>query len=243
MAAGNAQADEAAWACRLSRKRPVNPVQWYTSGGGRRNYAGHILICRPRSSPVRRRPLPSSGASPACSRMRHAHRRPSQNGSRTGGTVSWEFDEVSQRAAPRRQGHQMRGRSCWQEQGPMTGKSSPSWATASTMHRCSPVRTSASPWAPLGSDAAIEAADVVLMDDDPRQDRPGHAGSPASVCASSTRTPWFAHRQSRPWAACSWARWVSPTCGWRSSPMWASWSWQCSTPSDACALKTINRMQ
>lgn len=35
------------------------------------------------------------------------------------------------------------------------------------MHLCFPVLTSESLWELLGSDAAIEAADVVLMDDDP----------------------------------------------------------------------------
>ena len=35
------------------------------------------------------------------------------------------------------------------------------------MHRCFPVLISELPWALLGSDAAIEAADIVLMDDDP----------------------------------------------------------------------------
>lgn len=38
---------------------------------------------------------------------------------------------------------------------------------ASTTRQCCAVQTSASPWARMGSDAAIEAADIVLMDDDP----------------------------------------------------------------------------
>ena len=43
----------------------------------------------------------------------------------------------------------------------------------------------------MGSDAAIEAADVVLMDDDPLQRSPKQSKSPASALASSIRTSWW----------------------------------------------------
>ncbi len=42
----------------------------------------------------------------------------------------------------------------------------------------------------MGSDAAIEAADVVLMDDDPLQS-PKQSKSPASALASFIRTSWW----------------------------------------------------
>ena len=70
----------------------------------------------------------------------------------------------------------------------------------------------------MGSDAAIEAADVVLMDDDPRK-----IAKAIKISRKCLRIVY--------WAVCCGALWVSPICGWRSSPMWASWSWQCSTPS------------
>ena len=40
----------------------------------------------------------------------------------------------------------------------------------------------------MGSDAAIEAADVVLMDDDPMQDCQGHPDLPQVPAALCTRT-------------------------------------------------------
>ena len=60
-------------------------------------------------------------------------------------------------------------------------RSWPSWGTASTTRRCSPGPTSASPWAALGSDAAIEAADVVLMDDKPSKIAEAIRDRPAST--------------------------------------------------------------
>ena len=45
----------------------------------------------------------------------------------------------------------------------------------------------------LGSDAAIEAADIVLMDDKPSKLAAGHAHRPQDPVASSVRTsssPW-----------------------------------------------------
>ena len=44
----------------------------------------------------------------------------------------------------------------------------------------------------LGSDAAIEAADVVLMDDQPSKIAAGHRPWPGRPCASSTQNIVFA---------------------------------------------------
>ena len=81
----------------------------------------------------------------------------------------------------------------------------------------------------LGSDAAIEAADVVLMDDDPAKIAP---------CASCTRTSCSRWRSSLP--ACCWVPSVWPACGQPSLPTWASWSLPCSTPPAPCTPKILS---
>ena len=69
----------------------------------------------------------------------------------------------------------------------------------------------------MGSDAAIEAADVVLMDDDPLKIAKA-IGSPACASASSIRTSPLPCWSSSP--AWPWGPWASPICGWPSLPMW-----------------------
>ena len=78
----------------------------------------------------------------------------------------------------------------------------------------------------LGSDAAIEAADVVLMDDDPlkiakaiRISRKCIRALPAARYASCTRTSCLHWPSSLP--ALCWARSAWPACGPPSLPMWA----------------------
>ncbi len=69
----------------------------------------------------------------------------------------------------------------------------------------------------MGSDAAIEAADVVLMDDDPLK-----IAKAIRISRKCLRIVYqniiFAIGIKLIWC---WGRWVSRTCGWRSSPMWA----------------------
>ena len=73
----------------------------------------------------------------------------------------------------------------------------------------------------LGSDAAIEAADIVLMDDDPLK-----ISKAIRISRKCIRIVYennlFCHRhQAR--SACYSAHLVSPTCGWQSLPMSVSW--------------------
>ena len=71
----------------------------------------------------------------------------------------------------------------------------------------------------LGSDAAIEAADVVLMDDDPAKIALAMPHCPPPRYASCTRTSCLHWPSSLP--ALCWARSAWPACGPPSSPMWA----------------------
>ena len=83
----------------------------------------------------------------------------------------------------------------------------------------------------MGSDAAIEAADIVLMDDDPLK-----IAKAIKISRKTLRTfirTSFSPSASRASVSCS-APSASRTCGWRSSPMSASWSSPCSMRSARC---------
>ena len=84
----------------------------------------------------------------------------------------------------------------------------------------------------LGSDAAIEAADIVLMDDEPLQAGPGGAHRPQDPVHRPSE-----HRL-RPGGEGAGAGPVRSglcaACGGPSSPTWASRSWPSSTPAGCC---------
>ena len=127
-------------------------------------YAGPYpdLRCR-QAAPLKKR----FAALKACRRAqdRDAHRRRRRRGASQVAARAGPGRGI-QPAAPCRQG----GKGGGAAEGKVPPRGSwPLWATASTTPRCCAGRTSASPWAPWAPDAAIEAADVVLMDDDPLQ--------------------------------------------------------------------------
>ena len=87
----------------------------------------------------------------------------------------------------------------------------------------------------MGSDAAIEAADVVLMDDDPR--KIAKAIKISRKCLAIVyQNIVFAIGVKALCLVLGALAW--PTCGWPFSPTWASWSWPSSTPSAPCSSKT-----
>ena len=71
----------------------------------------------------------------------------------------------------------------------------------------------------MGSDAAIEAADVVLMDDDPMKISKAIRISRKCLCILFMRILSLPSGLSS-FASC-WALWALPICGWLSLPMWA----------------------
>ena len=70
----------------------------------------------------------------------------------------------------------------------------------------------------LGSDAAIEAADVVLMDDDPAKLSAAMRLARKCMRIVYENIIFALGIKAAFWC---WARWASPPCGGRCSPTWA----------------------